>query len=321
MDEKEKEIVEAKMKSILTMSSGDREAFVAQTIGDVYDVELPVPDVVEALADVRRADAGEHVYYLAPETITKELFTLTSNCEVTQEKVTPSTRTELTFTDLISKEYYVCIHDWIKGDHDVIGFYADAIMEAMNRQEDYAILQLIDAGAVAEGNVFTLDSGKSAFDYPKLIEMRKAIKKYGKKLVLISGANVTEDIDLMDFTQDTQRPFTIDRVVDRWITIEDCEVDVDAGTVKVIDPDVAYLVAIEDSANRKPILFSRRKLDVIDGASDTKVVAKERAVIDTGNMITTDEPKRKFAKGKAGFQEYGAVLLNAKVVAKFNKTP
>jgi hypothetical protein len=321
MNDQDKEIVEAKMKSILQMSAGDREAFIAQTIGDVYDLELPVPDVVEALSDVRRADPGEHVYYLVPENITKELFTLTSNCEVTQEKVTPSTRQELTFTDLISKEYYVCIHDWIKGDHDVIGFYADAIMEAMNRQEDYAILQLVDAGAVSTGKVFALDSGKAEFDYPKLIEMRKAVKKYGRKLVLISGANVTEDIDLMDFNQDTQRPFTIDKVVDQWISIEDCEVDVDSGTVKVIDPDIAYLVAVEDSAKKKPILFSRRKLDPIAGASDTTLVAKERAVIDTGNMITTDDPKRKFARGKAGYQEYGAVLLNAEVCAKFDKTP
>jgi len=321
MNEQDKEIVEAKMKGILQMSAENREAFIAQTIGDVYDLELPIPDVVEALSDVRRADAGEHVFFLVPEDIVKELFTLTSNCEVIQEKVTPSTRQELTYTDLISKEYYVCIHDWIKGDHDVIGFYADAIMEAMNRQEDFAVLALIDAGAVSTGNVFTLDSGKSEFDYPKLIEMRKAVKKFGRKLVLISGANVTEDIDLMDFNQDTQRPFTIDRVVDQWITIEDYKIEVDTVESSVIDPDIAYLVAVEDSAGKKPILFSRRKLEIIGDVNDTTIVAKERAVIDTGNMISVDTPKRKFARGKAGFQEYGAVLLNAKVVAKFDKTP
>lgn len=321
MDNEQKELIQAKMKQVLHMGSEAREAFIANTIGDVYDPELPVPDVVNALSDVRRAEPGEHVYFLVPEDITKELLTLTSNCEVTQQKVTPSTRNELSFTDIISKEYYVCIHDWIKGDHDVIRFYAEAILEAMNRQEDYAILQLIDAGAVAESNLFTLDSGKDEFDYAKLVEMTRSLAKYGKEFVLISGANVTTDIMLMDFNQNTFRPYTIEKVVKEWIPIEECKVTVDASEKTVIDPDVAYLVAIKDSRNKKPILFSRRKLDPIADRADTTLVAKERAIMDTGNMITTDDPKRKFARGKAGFEEYGAVLLNAKVVAKFDKTP
>lgn len=318
MDEKEKELVVAEMKRVLVMGAEERERFIAQTIGGVYDLELPVPEVVSALADIKRADAGEHVYYLVPEDITKEVLTLSANCIVTQEKVTPSTRSELAFTSLISKEYHVCIHDWLQGDHDVIRFYADAIVESMDRQEVFATLALVDAGAVASTNVFTLDAPKVAFDYPKLIQMRKAVRKYGKKLVLITGSDVTEAIDLMDFEAGTYREFSIDKVVDQWISIEDLTVDVAGVTKNVIESNVAYLVAVSDSKGKKPILFSRRKLAGITDVADTKKAPKERVVMDTGNVINVGADA-KFARGKAGFQQYGEVLLNAKVCAKFTQ--
>lgn len=316
---KEIEKIQAHMKSAIHMSANERDSFIARTIGDVYDEELPIPEVIDAVSRSERADVGEHVYYMTPSSITKELFTLTSNCNVTQTKISPNTRTELTFTDLISPEYYVCLHDWLKGDHDVITFYADAIMESMNRQEIYAVYQLLDAGAVAESNTFTLDSGKTKFDFPKLVAMARSVARYGKDLVLVTGANVTTDIVLMDYDSNKQREHGISSIVSRHIPIEELTVDVDSVTKTVIDADVAYLVAVADAKNNKPVLFSRRKLDPLSDASDTEIVAKERAVIDTGNMINVGT-NRKFSRGKAGFQEYGSVLINAKVVARFTRS-
>lgn len=322
MDEKQREMIQAHMKSALRMSSNDREVHIARTIGDVYDKEMPIPEVISAIARTERADVGEHIFYLAPDNITKEVLTISANCNVTQTKVTPNTRTELTFTDLLSPEYYVCIHDWLKGDHDVLRFYADAITEAMNRQEAYAVLQLVDAGAVAASNTFTLDSGKAKFDYPKLVEMARAVAKFGNRLVLVSGANVTTDIMLMDFDADTQREFDISKIVSQHIAIEDCEVDIDASTEKVIDPDVAYLIAVSDSAGNMPILFTRRKIEDLTDSPDTTAMGKERIVIDSGNLINTDsagDNRRKLSRSKTGYEEYGAVLLNNCVVAKFTR--
>lgn len=306
------------MKSILRMGSEERESFIARTIGDVYDKELPIPEVIEAVSNTERADVGEHIFYLAPDNITKEVLTLTSNCNVTQTKVTPNTRTELSFTDLISPEYYVCIHDWLKGDHDVIRFYADAITEAMNRQEVYALLQLIDAGAVATGNTFTLDSGVAVMDFKKLTDMARSVAKFGTKLILISGANVTTDIMLMDYNEDKNRAFTADKLITRHIGIEECTVDIDTVTKTVIDPDVAYLVAVSDSKQNKPVLFARRKISDLADMPDTTASGKERIIIDSGNLINVGT-NRKLSRSKTGYEEYGAVLLNNAVVAKFTR--
>ena len=311
--------IQTHMKSALTMSANDRDSFIARTIGEVYDVEFPIPAVIDAISRIERADLGEHVYYLTPSDVAKELYTLTTDCNVTQVKVTPNTRTELDFNALISPEYYVCIHDWLRGDHEVLSFYADAILEAMNRQEAYAVLQLVDAGAVAETNTFVLDSGNDKFDFPKLVQMARSVAKYGQKLVLVTGANVTTDIVLMDYDSNKQREHGIGSIVDQHIPIEECTVVIDGITKTVIDVDDAYLIAVSDSKANKPVVFARRKLDPIADAADTRLVAKERAVIDTGNMINVGA-NRKFSRGKAGFEDYGAVLVNSKVIAKFTRT-
>lgn len=308
--------VKKHMLKLTAMDAGSREQYIAATIGDVYDVELPIPEVIDAISNVQRADVGEHVYYLSPDDITKTLFTLTSDCVVTQTRVTPNTRQELSFTDLISPEYYVCIQDWLKGDHNVLTFYGDSINESMNRQEIYAVLQLIDAGAVAESNTFGLMTGADTFDYPTLVAMARSLARYGSKLVLITGANVTTDIMLMTYDANRFQQYKIEDLVSKWLPVEDLTVAVNGSTVHVIDPNTAYLVATSDAKANRPIVFSRRKLEAIATADTAIDSAKERAVIDTGNMINVGT-NRKFSKGKAGYEEYGAVLLNSKVVAKF----
>jgi len=319
MERKERELVKAEMQRIAQLPAESRQLEMARLFGDVYDVELPIPDLVAAVSDVVRADVGEDVDFLVPETVDKSLFTLTSNCNVTQTKVSPSADQELAFTDLISDERFTCLHDWLKGKHNVLRLHADAISEAMNRQENISIINLLDAGATAAGNLFTLDSGKTKFDFPKLVEMAKSLRKFGSRLVLITGCNVATDIDLLDFDSDKQREHGINLIVDEWIRIEDYSVNIDGTPTTVIGLDDAYLVAISDSGRRKPILFARRKTNDLASMADTEAVAKERIMITNGNMINV-AADRKFSQAIVGFQEFGAVLLNNNVVAKFTRS-
>jgi len=303
------------------LSGSEREEFMARTIGDVYDVELPIPEVISAIARTERAEVGEHVYYNAPTTITKTVNTITSDCEVTQTKVTPNTRTEVTWVDLVSEEVYVCLHDWLKADHNVLQFNADAIQEAMDRQEIYSVLQLVDAGAVSESNVYTLDSGKTTFDYPKLVDMARSIAKYGKELVLITGGNITTDIFLMNYDADKNQAVSIFDVVKKQIAVEELKVTIDTVEKTVIDPDVAYLVAVADSKRNRALLVARRKMSETALMADTELVDadKERIVVSSGNGINVSD-KRKVAKGFFGVEEYSATSLNDKVYAKFTRS-
>jgi hypothetical protein len=314
--------VQDHMKTILSMSGSDREQFIAMTIGDVYDEELGIPEVIDSIARFARAGnrpEDNHVYYLTPDSIDKKVFILDSNCNVTQAKVTPNTRTELTFAEVTTNDYWVCLKDFLAGDHDALQFYADSISEAMDRYEVKKVLELLDAAATAESKVFALDSGKETFDFPKLVEMARSIAKYGRNLVLISGGNITTDIMLMDYNANTFRAYGLESLNVKHIPVEDLTVDVDAsGQASVIDPDVAYLVAVSDSKNNKPLLFARRQLGIALDMADTQSAPKDRIVIDTGNMKNVGGVN-KYARGKAGYGQIGAVMINSKVVAKFSK--
>lgn len=291
----------------------------AKTLSEVYDVELPIPEVIEAIFRTERAEIGEHVYYLAPEIADKKVFTLTSNCIVTQIKVTPRTRTEVSWTDLMSEEFYVCIPDLLKADHNVLQFYGESIIEAMDRQEIYAILQLVSAGAVSTGNVFTLDSGDSKFDYPKLVEMTRSVARYGRKLVLITGADITTDITLMNYDADKNQAISLESAgVEKWIPIEELTVDVNSVSKTVIAANRAYLVAVSDSKNNKPGIFVRRKVANLGVVADTEVIAKERLVIMSGNLMNVGST-RKLSKAIAGFEEYSGTLVNVYTVAQFTR--
>ena len=316
----DKELMMAKQELKRIARSPDPVFEVAKTVGDVYHVELPIPEVITAIFSTDRAEVGEHVYYLVPEVADKKVLVLTSDCIVTQVKVTPRTRTEVTWTDLVSEEYYVCIPDLLKADHNVLKFYGDSILEAMDRAEIYAVLQLISAGAVSKSNVYTLDSGKTKFDYPKLVEMARSVAKYGRNLVLITGADVTTDITLMNYDADKNQAVSLEQAgVKTWIPVEELTVDISAVSKTVIASDRAYLVAVSDSKKNKPGIFVRRKTESLSMVADAESISKERILIKGGNLINVGSD-RKLSQSVAGYEEYSGTLINAFTIAQFDRS-
>ena len=314
-----KEAVEAAQKQMKQIAfSANREEQLASVLNESYDPELPIPEVIAAIMNVASAEPHEHVYYFTPTLPVKKVYILSGNCNVTQEAVSPATRNDLAFTTIVTPDYFICLDELLNGDMNILDLYAEDIQEALNREEILAVLRLVDAAAVARSNVFGLDSGKLKFDYPKLVEMRKAIRKYGKSLVLITGANVTEDVELMQYDANKYSPVNIKDVVDMWIPLEALDVTVNGTPTVVLDADTAYLVAVSDSKKNKPGYFVRRKIDgsILSGLQDTTMVAKERAVIVTGmnKPVATVE---KFAKGIAGLEQVGVVITNSYTCAKF----
>lgn len=319
MEKQKRDVLEAKKRMREIAFASNREELCAKIINDTYDPEFPISEVITEIFNTDSVDAFEDVYYFTPTLPTKEVYLLTSNCDVTHQAVSPSSKNTLTWTDAVTKDYYICLKDLLQGDHNVLDLYAQDIQEELNRYEIYAVLALVDAGAVARGNEFSLDSGQTNLKYSKVYEMKKAIRKYGRKMVLITGANVTEDVELMDYTENLNRPISVLDLVDKHIPIESLDVNVGGVTKDVIDDDKAYLVAVSDSKKNKPGYFVRRKLDgsLIASAPDTTIVNKERAILVTGNNKSVDTVD-KFAKGIAGVEEFGAVLTNSYTCAVFD---
>ena len=312
----ELEAAQKQMKQIAF--SANREEQLASVLNESYDPELPVPEMIAAIMNTASAEPHEHVYYFTPTLPVKKVFILSGNCNVTQEAVSPATRNDLAFSTIVTPDYYICLDELLNGDMNVLDLYAEDIQEALNREEIYAVLALVDAAAVARGNVFGLDSGKLKLDYPKLVEMRKALRKYGKTLVLVTGANVTEDVELMQYDANKYSPVNIKDVVDVWIPLEALDVTINGTPTVIIDADTAYLVAVSDSKKNKPGYFVRRKIDgsILAGLQDTTMVNKERAVIVTGSNKPVGSVE-KFAKGIAGLEQVGIVITNSYTCSKF----
>lgn len=314
------EQVEAAKKQMQQIAfAANREEQIARVINETYDVEYPIADVIGAFMNTQSADPFEPIYYFVPSLPIKKVYILTTDCNVTHEKVTPGSRNLLEFTSLVTPDYWICLHELLKGAYNILDLYAETIQEALNRYETYSVLQLVDAAATAQGNVFTVDSDETTLTYPKLVQIKKAVRKYGRKLVMIAGANVDENVMLMNYDADKNQPVNIKDVIDEYYVIESLEVTVDGVAKPVIDPDVAYVIAVSDSKGNRPGYFIRRKIsaDVLAGTTDTTIVAKERAVIVTG-MMKAMGTVEKFAKGIAGFEQVGVVITNPYTVAKFS---
>jgi hypothetical protein len=314
------ELAAAKEQMKKIAMSANREEQVASILNESYDPELPIADMISAIMNTASAEPHESVYYFTPTLPVKKVYLLTSNCAVTQEAVSPASKNTLSFTTICTPSYWICLDDLLNGDMNILDLYAETIQEALNREEIYAVLALIDAAAVARSNVFGLDSGKTKFDYPKLVEMRKALRKYGRKLVLITGPNVTEDVELMQYDANKFQAFNIKDVVDAWFPVEDLQVTIGGSATDVINEDTAYLVAVSDSKANKPGYFVRRKINahILAGTSDTTMVAKERAVIVSG-MIQPNATVENFAKGIAGIEQVGVVVTNSYTCSKFTR--
>jgi hypothetical protein len=312
------ELAAAKEQMKKIAMSANREEQVASILNESYDPELPIAEMISAIMNTASAEPHESVYYFTPTLPVKKVYLLTSNCNVTQESVSPASKNTLAFTSIVTPSYWICLDDLLNGDMNILDLYAETIQEALNREEIYAVLALIDAAAVARGNVFGLSTSETKLTYPKLVEMRKALRKYGRKLVLITGPNVTEDVELMQYDANKFSPINIKDVVDMWVPVEDLQVTIGGVVTDVIDADTAYLVAVSDSKANKPGYFVRRKINaqILAGTTDTTMVAKERAVIVSG-MIQPLGTVESFSKGIAGFEQVGIVITNSYTCAKF----
>lgn len=315
MDEKKliqaREELQAKLQGIAANPTGMINEF-AKIANLPYDAELPIPEVISEVAKTETVAKGEDYYYFAISPDGKVITTI-SNGSLTQTNVTPASENELTFASYSSEEYYVYLEKLLEAKYDVIAQKSADCMESLNRKEVKDVLDALLAAAVARSNTFCLDSGDSELNFKKLVEMVRSVAKYGSKLVLITGGNVTTDGILMDYTEDKEREVTVEKAgIDKWIKLESLTYT-HSTTQTVLDPDYAILVATADSANQRCIHFVRRMVNTIDGAGQ-----KERVIVAAGPRIQVGS-NPKWAYAIIAMEQYGVVVANTYVVAAFHR--
>ncbi len=285
-----------------------------------YDAEMPIPDVIAAVAKTASVAKGEDYEYFvvgttgfsgyAVEAETKTVNTI-SNGSVEQTVVTPGEHNDLVFNSISSDEHYVYVEKLLAAKYDPIAIKAKSAMEALNRKEIKDVLDLLVASAVTASNTFANDSGDSAITFEKLVAMVRSQARFGSKLVLITGADVTTDVLLLDYNEDKNREVTLAKAgISEWVKVEAFTYE-HSGTQTVFAADKALLVATSDSMENRPIHFVRRKVNALEQAGE-----KERIIVAAGPRIQVGSSP-KWAYAIVAMEQYGAVVTNPQCVAVY----
>lgn len=288
---------------------------VAKIIGDPIDPRKPSPsaEIIGKVCDIEPATSpDEYLFYFECDEDTKYVYALASAGTVTKVDVSLNTPTAITFTGIQSPVYKVHIVDLNNAKFDVIGKKKRAITNALDNRELHDVLSLLWEGT-PDANRFTLDSGDTYLNFPKLLELVKAVKKYGDKLYLICGADVDTDLTVTDYNENKNQ--SVISMIEK-LGIEKIEVTgVYMATMEhnIFESDRALLVATSTVVG-KPASFGRKQLVpgvVIDGQVDAKLRYLSVVPVIPRNA---EAP----SVGMWGYGEIQAVLKNPKAVARFS---
>lgn len=304
------EELKAKLEEIAVQGTAGNSFELAKLANIPYDAEMPIPEVIKAIAKTASVNKGEDYEYFVQSAETKVVFTIT-NGSVNQTVVTPGTETDLTFNSYSSDEYYVYVEKLLEAKYDPIAIKSKVAMESLDRKEIKDVLDLLIAAAVAQSNTFHNDSGDTAIDFEKVVDMVRSVAKYGNKLVLVTGADVTTDVILMDYSEDKNREVSLEKAgIAKWVKVESLTYT-HSGTQTVFAADKALLVATSDSEGNRPVHFVRRKVQALEEAGQ-----KERIIVAAGPRIQVGSTP-KWAYALVGMEQFGCVVVNPLCVAVY----
>lgn len=294
---------------------------IARIIGEPVDPRRRYPNLVNAFADTDTADPNEYVYYYDVLLETDKIFT-NSASGLTTTNVVPDDPVLLTFTDIATDEYYVKINDLINAKERTLARKKLTINRAMDAEENYQMILLMDAAAISRGNLSDLRSGERSFNFSHLIDMVDQVIDYSEDYSMAVGTQIDKDIKLWDWT-DNKYHSTVEAFNDLGISLNRINEVVTRNSVQttVLSAYVAYLGG-KTTQIGKPILFVRKRMNEIErlgGVISESGDRSERLVFVSPNPVQVSTT-RYLAVALTGFEQFAAVTKNAYAFAKFTRT-
>lgn len=295
----------------------------SRIIGQPRDPQRPYTKLVSALCEVQTADPNEIVYYYDVLADTNLIYTITSTGAITQSNVVPDEPVLITFIDVATAEYYVKVIDLAKNKERVLGRKKDTINRALNAEENYQVIQLLNAAAVGTGNLSDLRSGETSFNYRHMIDMIDQVIDYSEDYVLVAGTEIDKDIKLWDWKdnkfQSLKQAFS-DLGIDLMRVKQ--SVTRDGVSTNVLASTVCYLAGTVTEQPGKPLLFVRKRMNEIEklgGIISDSGEEAERLVFVSPNPVQVSST-RYLAVGLTGYEEFALATTNTYAIAKFTRT-
>ena len=308
---------------------------IAKLIGQPIDTQLPVPYELAKIADVDRADAGEHVWrYAALDTDADVILQAdTSTGAIIVKKRSPLGDTQLSFTGLNSQIEYVLVNDILNSpDTKKLARRKASISRGMDKVELKTIITLIEADntTLKPGLDVTSDDPASGEDlYDAIMSMVHTVEDYGDNYVLLCGSAVKQAID--NFDKANVASFNYSLSINTMLKNAGIEVVKIFGQVStvnsaeteaaIMDTNHAILVAKNSRiAQGAPIKFVRRMINSeIASLMGADVDKAERAVVVLPTPVNVAGANT-LAYGTYGFESVCYFISNPKSIVKCDFT-
>jgi hypothetical protein len=295
---------------------------IARIIGEPKDPRRPYPDLVNAVCEVDSADPNEYVYYFDVYFDTDYVITTVAS-GVTQTNVSPYTPTLFTFVDVATNEYYVKVTDLATSKERVLARKKATINRSLNARENAYIVGLLDAAAIARGNLNDLRSGETSFNYRYVIDMMDQIIDYSETYVLAAGTAIDKDIKMMDW-KDNKFQSSIEAFKALGIEVlriaEPYYLD-NSSQAAALNTNICYLVGVQTEMG-KPLLFVRKRMNEIEklgGVISETGDKAERLVFVSPNPVQVSTT-RYLAVALTGYEQIVAATINSYAISKFTRT-
>ncbi len=293
----------------------------ARIVGEPKDPRRPYPLLVNALCEVDSADPNEYVYTFDVLFETDTIHTITSTGALTTVNVTPDSPVALTWIDIASPEYYMKFTDLASAKERTLARKKATINRALNAEENYQVIALLDAAAIARGNLNVLKSGETSFNYAHLIDMIDQVIDYSENYVLVMGTQIDKDIKLWEWT-DNRYHSTIEAM--QSLGIEKFRINQtvtrDGSSTPIMGANLCYLAGVLTEVG-KPLIFARKRMNEIEklgGVISETGDQAERLVFVSPNPVQVSTT-RYLAVAITGFEEIATATSNSYAIAKFNR--
>jgi len=293
----------------------------ARIIGEPRDPRRPYSDLVNALCETDSADPNEYVYEFDVLLETDYIYTTVAS-GLTQLAVTPDTPALISFVDIATQEYYVKLTDLANAKERTLARKKMTIDRSLNTEENWRIIQLLDAAAIARGNLNDLRSAETTFNYQHLIDMIDQVIDYSENYVLVAGTQIDKDIKLWDW-KDNKFHSMVEAFKDLGINLVRVNQTLtrDGSSAGILASTVAYLAGTLTEVG-KPLLFVRKRMNEIErlaGVITESGDRPERLIFVSPNPVTVSTT-RYLAVGMTGYEQIAASTHNSYAISKFTRT-
>jgi hypothetical protein len=203
--------------------------------------------------------------------------------------------------------------------YDSLALMKTDAMASMDLKEVSKFFAVLDAAVPGANKLVPISGEGNKFTYKGLRRLRTCLKDVGDKFLLVTGSNIDDQILDWDYDEnkyrsiaDMVKDLSVEIIYAGHYTLSD-----DGASTTIIDPDVAYLIAVKSGLDGKPFVLARKDLNPI-AVKDVEIdTQKQRAVLAMPKLLEIGG-SAVAVFGYWGYEEFNVVARCPIALAKFS---